>query len=612
MDPISINKKLILRLKRVSLKELIYLFNQLISIFKVILLKNLKSKELLYYTKIASYNILKIPEFQLNINTKIIKKILNGYVFDLNSNFNKLNKKFYELKSLFFLKIMIKNPIKDIRQLWEPSRLQHLTILLIYILKDSDNLENKEIKLFCKNELLKWIYNNPFLYGPNYISAMECGLRIPVFYYSLKILDNLEDLEIERILETIYLHAWYIFKRLSLYSSLGNHTVAECVGLIFAGAIFRNDQYAKKWFKKGICVLKKELSHQILDDGGPGEQSFQYLRFILDLYWLAISFLEKNDLYDCGDFKAKLIKAEEFLGDFGDHTDYLPSIGDSDNGFAIGAFLKPEKRTFSVKRRNIKVFKNSGYTRINTVDKVQIIFDHGSLGLSPMYNHGHSDALSITLCKDGKMILVDPGTYRYNGDYAWRRYFKGTRAHNTVTVDELDQAVQETGFIWGHPFNVKLLRLYDVKKQFLISAIHDGYSRLKMPVWHQRDILFFRDTCFLIKDSFKGKGSHKFEINFHIHPDASIEKYDDWWLINNKERKIFLRLLKGDDLKTIKGQTNPIHGWFSPCYGRKTETNVLTCKKYGFPDEIGFTTAICTQFPIDLNILKEKLRYFDK
>ena len=45
---------------------------------------------------------------------------------------------------------------------------------------------------------------------------------------------------------------------------------------------------------RGIDLLQQELFHQILDDGGPAEQSLNYHRFVLDLYWLAVDFMEKN------------------------------------------------------------------------------------------------------------------------------------------------------------------------------------------------------------------------------------------------------------------------------------------------------------------------------
>ena len=95
-----------------------------------------------------------------------------------------------------------------------------------------------KVKQFCLDEIFNWIQKNRFLFGPHYISVMECALRIPVFLYSLMFLNDLKSHQMRSILETIYLHAWWISRRFSLYSSVGNHTIAESVGLIFAGALF--------------------------------------------------------------------------------------------------------------------------------------------------------------------------------------------------------------------------------------------------------------------------------------------------------------------------------------------------------------------------------------
>ena len=141
--------------------------------------------------------------------------------------------------------------------------------------------------------------------------------------------------EYQLIVDAVYRHAWLISERLSLYSSLGNHTVAESVGLIFAGAIFRNTNSGCEWLKKGLELLKAELYHQILEDGGPVEQSINYHRFVVDLYWVASDFLEKNDLYKCSEFKDRLIQAESFIMAFSNADDGLPSIGDSDDGYAV-------------------------------------------------------------------------------------------------------------------------------------------------------------------------------------------------------------------------------------------------------------------------------------
>ena len=119
-------------------------------------------------------------------------------------------------------------------------------------------------------------------------------------------------------------------------------------------------------------------------------------------------------------------------------------------------------------------------------------------------------------------------------------------------------------------------------------------------------------SCFLIKDSFEGHGVHNFELNFHLHPDCKLDAHDGWWQINNRDSKIYLRLLEDNNLVPISGQVNPIHGWFAPCYGEKLKSCTLRCNKSGHPDQITFETVICTGTLIDMNTINEKLNTIGK
>ena len=232
----------------------------------------------------------------------LYKKYLSGEVFTLNTDVAVVRKFEKDHRQIFSADIKFSDRKPDIRAIWESARLQHLVILLKYISQIEEFSDIQIVKQFVNNAVISWIRENPFLFGPHYISAMECGLRIPVFFYCLKNRENQDDSEYRLILDTIFRHGWWISKRLSLYSSLGNHTVAEGVGLIFAGATFRNTKEGRDWLKTGKELLKKELHHQILDDGGPAEHSFNYHRFVLDLYGLAIDFLERNNIHNGGRF----------------------------------------------------------------------------------------------------------------------------------------------------------------------------------------------------------------------------------------------------------------------------------------------------------------------
>ena len=77
----------------------------------------------------------------------------------------------------------------------------------------------------------------------------------------------------------------------------------------------------------------------------------------------------------------------------------------------------------------------SGWTR----DAHQLIFDVGPLS-SPKSGHGHADLLAIQCTVFGEAYIVDPGTYCYTAEPAWRDFFRGTAAHSTVTVDGEGQA----------------------------------------------------------------------------------------------------------------------------------------------------------------------------
>ena len=273
----------LLRLRNSSLPELIYRAKQFY------FLKKLKgqlaeNKNPVAVPKIDDKDIkdLQLPSFHGQVSKKRIQKILEGELFTLNTDTAAIRKFEKDHHRVFFSDIKTPDRGLDIRAVWEPARLQHLVILLKYISQTRETSDVEVVQQFVKDSVVGWIHKNPFLFGPHYISAMECGLRVPVFFYCLKSLDNLNDPEYQLILDTIYRHGWWISKHLSLYSSLGNHTIAECVGLIFAGAIFRNTNEGREWLKTGKALLKQELDHQILDDGGPAEHSFNYHRFVLD------------------------------------------------------------------------------------------------------------------------------------------------------------------------------------------------------------------------------------------------------------------------------------------------------------------------------------------
>ena len=56
------------------------------------------------------------------------------------------------------------------------------------------------------------------------------------------------------------------------------------------------------------------------------------------------------------------------------------------------------------------------------------------------------DMLHLDVWWRGQNVLVDPGSYQYNGAPCWHEHFMRTAAHNTVVVDGCDQMVHHRQF----------------------------------------------------------------------------------------------------------------------------------------------------------------------
>jgi hypothetical protein len=552
---------------------------------------------------------LQMPALDVHLSVDIIEGLLGGEQWSLHTDIGSINIFEERVRRVFFSRIKRHQDDPDIRAVWESARLQHVTVLLLYASRNSESVLSGTCKGMARELVMVWLEKNPFLFGPHYISVMECGLRMLVFFFVLAYLP-LDSTDTGKLLTAMYHHAWWIEKRLSLYSSLGNHTVCECVGLVFAGAVFGVSGEGKRWLEKGMALLGQELKHQVLSDGGPAEQSLNYHRFVLDLYWLVIDLLESNGLSDCSAWKPRLLLGEAFIAAFQDEEGNLPSIGDSDDGHAVAPLVTPKRGIPAGNDEECITFPDAGYTVIRAQSGILFTFDHGPLGMAPLYNHGHAGALSITLSVNGVRMLVDPGTYRYNEVPECRKYFKGTRAHNTVTIDGQDQAVQETGFIWSHPYTCRLLKNeQEYGGARTLEAEHDGYDRLREPVLHRR-LIFVTDSRILIRDTFSGKGTHRYELNYHLHPDCQVSRDGQWFKVAGKKGLLFLRLIGDGQFNMVSGHEAPPFGWYSPAYNVKLRSHVLSCHQEGTPDNVSFITAICTGNTVagdDIEAMAEKL-----
>jgi len=472
-----------------------------------------------------------------------------------------------EWPRIFFGKIGHRegNPCGDARVVWEPARLQQLVSLALLAAHD-ENLAPRAAALL-ETILDSWVRANPPLTGIHYVSAMECALRVIAACHALDLArDRLmaPGQTWRNLLALVSSHAPLIAQRPSLYSSAGNHTIAEGAGLVYVGTLFPELPHAVRWRAQGLRILQREAARQVLPDGGGIEQAFWYLLFIVDLLGLVQALLVHRRHPVPRAVSEAVCRGRRFLNAMADGPDRLPRVGDCDDGYALSRHLRISWNE-PAPAPGSATFPNAGYTVVaGSGDRpVRLIFDHGPLGMPPACGHGHADALSIHLTLGGRPLLIDPGTYAYTGERAWRRWFRSTAAHNTIRIDGRDQARQETSFQWSKPFRADLVKsVRDSDGKIWLLGYHDGYRRLNVIHWRA---LVIEDTDrVLIWDYLDGQGEHSAELNWHL--GARPVRFGALFKMAAGGVTMGLEV-QGGSIVEQWGESQPIGGWQSRRYG---------------------------------------------
>ena len=197
-------------------------------------------------------------------------------------------------------------------------------------------------------------------------------------------------------------------------------------------------------------------------------------------------------------------------------------------------------------------------------------FDAAPLGFLSIAAHGHADALSFILHVDGKPVIVDPGTFTYHTHKDLRRYFVSTLAHNTVCVNDQNQAEQAGPTMWLNHYKAKVVSCDE--KAGDVTATHNGYDAAG--VSHTRRVQYNREKDeFTITDTLRSSKHAVVEIPFHLHPDAVVELQNSTANVVMPEcRRVVLEL---DEKLSYSIRED---GWYSEHFGEKVPTKFLYAK----------------------------------
>jgi len=541
----------------------------------------------------------------------------------------------------FSFDIIYRGPdrLGDIKLPWELNKHQYFfTLGKIYWMTGND--------AFCKeiiSQIASWIDKNPIHRGINWISSLEIGMRIISWIMAYPfIVEKIEKGFRNAFLSSLYHQLTFVEQNLSLVKFANTHLIGEASSLIMGG-LFLKSKKSSRWITKGLKILSIEISKQVSADGIHREQSLNYQRFFLDYYYLILILLRLNKIeyprmLDCivekmTEFILNSLKPDGLPPPFSDADDargiYVKQdcVNDYYGILSLGAVLfrrgdfkyvarnlsqeiiwllgnegvhsyrqikpiRPQKTSISYKHGGYYIMKGAW-----TSHPSYLIFDCGPLGYG-LAGHGHADALSFQLYYNGFNYLTDPGTYSYNIDYDWRNYFRSTPAHNTISVDGLDQSEIKDRMAWKTSAKAQCNMWLTSEWFDMVDGEHKGYKRLEDPVLHRRVIFFNKNDFWIIFDFLKCNSEHIFDYYLHLGLNCYLDldhNNNRISLTSPENRTITISFIENPntdlELRAYRGDEKTRLGWLSEKYGSKVPTSTIRARKCGRGDT-NFVTSI--------------------
>jgi len=512
--------------------------------------------------------------------------------------------------------------VGDIKYLWEPNRHLHLvTLAQAYALSGEQRYFDS-----IAEHLESWFLSCPHRAGPNWASALEAGIRLINWSIVWQLAGGVDSPLFEQAryrglreswLRSVYQHAQFVRGWLSLHSSANNHLIGEAAGLFVAGLTWPHWRASAGWVSSGKAILEREALAQNAADGVNREQAVWYQHFVLDFLLFCLLAGKANGRPFCAEYESRLEAMLDYLASIMDAGGNVPMIGDADDGrvfrlapaphcpyrslLATGAILfrrgdfKHKAGTLDDKTRWLlgaraeaehsaldagktrlpprQAFSEGGYyvlgCEFDTPREIRIVADAGPLGYRSIAAHGHADALAFTFSAGGREFLVDPGTYAYHTGEAFRQYFRGTGAHNTVRVDGQDQSVQGGNFLWLKKARAGCSLWLSMAQKDSFEGWHDGYLRLEDPVRHRRLVELDKAARrVLVEDTLEMARSHEVELFFHCHEACRLEPIEQGFILWRGEAcvRLLLPQAEGASVAVRTGSLVPMAGWISRAF----------------------------------------------
>lgn len=425
----------------------------------------------------------------------------------------------------------------DIKYVWEKSRFTYLLDIIRY-----DQSKGSNHSSWVKSEIESWIDHNPINSGPNWRCSQEISIRLfnwcfALYYY--KDSPVFDQKFWEKLQPVIYwsLHHVYHHINFSRIAVRNNHAITETLLLAVSDLLFPFIPQTKQWAAKGRRWFEQEVAYQIYPDGTFLQFSMNYHRVVIQLLTLGIRLTEIHQRPFSKTVYQRAYKSLAFLLTCQDEkSGYLPNYGANDGAlffpFSSMSFrdYRPQLEAMHLLLTGKQFYKElfledaywwgkskGGYeSKFSPISRTDggynfeiggyyVIRDKGTLTFVRCGNHKdrpqQADNLHLDIWVEGKNILLDAGTYQYNCEEELKRNFEGTLGHNTVMVENQNQMLKGSRFIWFYWTQAKKAKLSEKETFWEFEGEISAFRFILRNCTHKRRIIKIKgETKWKVQD----------------------------------------------------------------------------------------------------------------
>lgn len=345
----------------------------------------------------------------------------------------------------------------DIKYAWELARQQMLLPLAAGFLVEGKSEYSQHIR----ETMVRFWNDNPREMGVHFISNMEIGIRSLVWLWCFAACEESEAFDVEfqtRLARELFLNGRHIAEKIQFTADTGrnNHLIGDAASLQVISQVFPQSAEAQVWKRKSAEILGQCLREQFLSSGMHFERSFGYQCFVLEFLW-CVYLANGTEPALKEPLLQQIQESTDLLIRFATPTGDLPAINDDDDGYVFFPkrsrsaqrewLVKLRDRHFRDGRRCHRGGSDDDFDYFHHETGCAVFVDHHGDPF-PDSGHNHASLLQVLFWLDGEPVLVDSGTYGYNGTGPLRNQFRGTSCHNALTLDGRGQAEPSRGFGW--------------------------------------------------------------------------------------------------------------------------------------------------------------------